>query len=147
MLGFTKFNIGGLEFTDYKLLGGMFKKHLELIGVVCNVIILTDGFALSEVEKGKCFKSKEMNIIPMKPGDPRIVKQGRNHLESFRLTKEQYDGLVDVINLYFTKMGISCLIEFQEFSDDPNSKYVLVENKKIIGKLPVPGSFTIKKGA
>lgn len=147
MVYFTKFHIAGLEINEYKKLIELFKKQLDILGIACNANILTDGFVLNEVEKGKVFKSKDVNIIPMKTGDPRIEKSKRDYLESHRLTKDQYSSLVIIINSYFMKMGITCLIEFQEFADDVGSKYILVENKKVVGNLPVPGSFPIKKGA
>lgn len=147
MITITNLNIAGLKLTDEVKLAEILTKALVVQGIKFKITTAKDGSIIfHEVEKGKMFISEQENMVPMKDTDPRIAKLGRKHLGTNRLTKEQYNSMVEILTTTFTRMGVGCQIEFQESGDD-TTKYTLVDDKTIVGALPIPGNFPLKKGA
>jgi hypothetical protein len=95
------------------------------------------------VKDKKLFVSTIKNKIMMKPGDARISKTGRDYLSSERLTKEQYDGMIEVLNKFFDKTGIECDIRFYEFDNDSTS-FSLWRKGEVRQNVYKPNSFPVK---
>jgi hypothetical protein len=80
----------------------MLKVHVNTSCPNDNIILLTDV-----VPQGP-FISSRQNKVPLKPGDKRIESLGRDHLNTDRLTKHQFDSMVSAILDLFTDLGVSC---------------------------------------
>jgi len=95
------------------------------------------------VKDKKLFISTVKNKILLKETDPRRVTLGRDHLASERLTEEQYDGMIQILNGFFDKTGIECDIKLYEFGDDMNS-FSLWRQGKSKNKIFKPTTFPVK---
>lgn len=145
MLKFTRFNIMGLDVTPKEvspLFSDLLKKHLINIKLDVRekeMVIIPDKKLLAT--------SAVKNIIPLKPDSPKIKELGRSYLESDRLTEDQYKTFVSVMTTYFQSLGLSYTLSFQEFDNDDTSLKNIVVDGTVVGALPMPASFPVKKTA
>lgn len=133
-LRISNIKIDDIEFPDSKdmmrAIGDCITSKLIQNNILSNANIGSSGDLVFSIVPGeepqKLFLSKEKNIVPLKPDDPRAKKLKREHLFTSRLTKKQSDLVWNnCINETLSKLGVSCCISLQEFDNDLESSIIL----------------------
>lgn len=89
--------------------GSFIKQAGRLSAVHVNVTCPDDDtIILTDVVPQGPFTSTRQNKVPLKPGDKRIESLGRDHLNTERLTKKQFDSMVSTILDLFTDLEVAC---------------------------------------
>ena len=117
-----------------KDVGRMAKVHVNPCYPTDNTIMLSDV-----VPQGP-FTSTRQNKVPLKPGDKRIETLGRDHLNTERLTKNQFDSMVSSILDLFTDLEVSC--DIVDEHTGAAWRIGLVNNKQ---NIKVPKNFPVEK--
>jgi len=133
----TNMNYLGMKLSSQKLAEYITSKLLELNIEVTNEGVYSETIKLIHNADNRIFKSTVVNKIVMNPADPRIIKLGRNYLESTRLTKKQSDAL---INFFFVELPNNGILF--DLSNGENAKYI--ENGTKIAIWPEPTNFPIE---
>lgn len=123
-------------------LGNQLRDHLVGLNITCNGSFYDECITFSPVKDNKLFISIVKNKIQLNFNDVRVAKIGRSYLFSERLTEEQYDGMIKVLNTFFDKTGIECDIKFYEFKNDDKS-FVLWRQGKVKYTIYKPNSFPV----
>ncbi len=113
-----------LHITNMKLLGdNMTESEISKVVAVMSNALNNTGIRASVRREGasitfgqvdpsrhpnKLFISANENKIKLREGDPRIAKLGRDYLTSYRLTKEQYTKMKDIIFGMCDRLAIEC---------------------------------------
>lgn len=116
---------------------------------MANGMIVYSGIDTSSSKKllnKHLFTSIVKNIIPLLDTDPRAIKFGRNYLESPRLTKAQWDGIVVTFTEVFDGLKLHANIKLYEFDNDDTS-FIMLRSGVEHGTWPQPTKFTMPKGS
>lgn len=97
MLTIDKLKWDHKEFNQPSELLKVLASRLSQLKINTKIGIDGNKLIFNPVTGGKIALSSVDNKIAMAPGDPRIVKKGRDYLDTKRLTKEQYNGFFNVI--------------------------------------------------
>ena len=101
------------------------------------VLCLTTG------DTNKLFTSAIINKIPLAPTDSRY-KPDKQHLNSYRLCKEQWESLYDIFNTTFDNLKCSANVKLFEHDDDDVS-FISIRSGVTNGVWPnKPKSFPMK---
>lgn len=129
-------------------IGNLIKDRLNKLNIRVKDYIDQDFIQYDNVEvvgsKGHLFASKVKNIRPLSPGDPRIAKLGRDYLESNRLTKEQWDGVINTFKEIFDGLKLHADIKLYEYDNDATS-FIALRTNDVHGTWPSPTKFTVPK--
>jgi len=134
------------EFTVDKLVAQLIEPKLSKAKIKFNKSVSVGVVTYVPVNKNKIFVSGIENKIVLKPDDARLAdtmkKHGRNYLVSERLSKKQFDSLIDSFNGVLDRLNISANIRLYE-SDDETS-FIMLRYGMENGKWPVPNSFPVE---
>lgn len=137
--------------TDISLKGIPVEDHRGLADVIKNVLatgyitatIRTDAknIVFDKDGDGVLFSSAKPNKLPLKKTDDRYKAKVKEHLNTTKLCKAQFDFVNKTLLTTLKDMGISCSVFFREFKDDPKSASVLVQGLEVIQPLRPPKTF------
>lgn len=133
------------DLTVEKLIKTIIEPKLNKVKIKFNCGIAPGVVTYVPVNKNKIFISGIENKIILKPDDARLAdtmkKHGRNYLVSERLTKQQFELLIDSFNGTLDRLKISANIRLYETED--TSSFIMLRYGMENGKWPVPNSFPV----
>jgi hypothetical protein len=128
------------EFKQLTGLVNVLAVRLSKLNILTKMTIKDNAVVFGYVSGEKIAQSKVDNRIVLAEGDPRIVKKGRNYLESKRLTKDQYDGLFNVINGVLNELGLNANVTLNS-----KMKSYTLRSGKTISVPPTQKSYPVAK--
>jgi hypothetical protein len=105
--------IDGGSFTN-KEVYSLINKKLTHANINCSNYVEDGVLVFKELATGRIFESKINNIIKMSASDKRIAKLGRTFLNTKRLTRSQYDTVIDTIVGLFERLHIQAEVVYKD---------------------------------
>lgn len=145
-----------LTITDIKFAGASIKieelanylrKRMEKQGIQCEMKVKKDGIDIIQNSEKKLFMSVKENYIPLKEGDSRIQKNGRDYLKSQRLSQRQLKELQKIFSLYLDMIHVSCSIKLYASKENMSEFIELrdINNNNFLTKWPMPENFPLER--
>jgi hypothetical protein len=128
------------EFGQFNGLVNVLASRLNKLNILTKITIKDKTIVFNYVDGDKIAQSKVDNRIVLSEGDPRIVKKGRNYLESKRLTKDQYNGLFNIVNELLNELGLNGNVVFTN-----RAKSYLIREGRTISPPPAQKSYPVAK--